>query len=117
MAKERIDLRKELHDYREAFHLIQRVPCSKEQNQAFQQILKNGGKLPDGVFPFVFDSGLVSDEFYTIYKPDLTPEEKEEYLTLKRLSLLKTIKNCVLFFTVLTIVGIIAYLYIMLISM
>ena len=118
MAKEKIDLREELRAYKFEFDLLQKIPCSKQENKEYQKILKNGGVLPDGVFAYVYDSGETSTtEFYTVYETDLTETEITEYLTYKKLSLIKTIKNCIMFFTVLTIIGMIAYFFIMMNAM
>lgn len=80
--------------------------------------MKNGGVLPEGVYAYVYDDGETSTtEFYTIYETDLTESEISEYLTYKKLSLIKTIKNCIMFFTVLTIIGMIAYFFILMNAM
>lgn len=76
--------------------------------------MKDGGVLPKGVFAYVYDSGETSTtEFYTVYETDLTESEVKEYLTYKKLSLIKTIKNCIMFFTVLTIIGMVTYFFIL----
>ena len=114
MAKEKIDLRKELRSYKFEFDLLQKIPCSKQENKEYQKLLKDGGVLPKGVFAYVYDSGETSTtEFYTVYETDLTESEVIEYLTYKKLSLIKTIKNCIMFFTVLTIIGMVAYFFIL----
>lgn len=108
---EKIDLRNTLRDYRFDFDLLQKIPCSKQENAEYEKILKEGGTLPEGVFAYEYDYGQTStSEFYTIYEPDLTEHEITEYLTYIKLKFLRTIKNCVLFFTVLTVIGMIAYL-------
>jgi hypothetical protein len=77
--------------------------------------LKNGEKLPDGVFGYEYNDGEVSkSEFYTIYEADLSEAEIEEYLTCKQLSMINTIKKCVLFFTILAAIGIVACLFMLL---
>lgn len=111
MAKEKVDLIKELHSYKFEFDLLQRIPCSKQENEEYRKLLSVGGTLPEGVFSYVFDNGQNTGEFYTIYEPDLTEAEIAEYLTYKKLGLLKTIKNCIVFFTVLTVIGIFAGLF------
>ena len=114
MAKEKINLRDELRSHKFEFDLLQKIPCTKQENMEYQKLLKDGGTLPEGVYAYVYDSGATSTtEFYTVYEPDLTESETREYLTYKQLSLIRTIKNCVMFFTVLTIIGIIAYFLIM----
>ncbi len=115
-------LRNALRSYRFEFNLLQKVPCSKQENKEYQKLLKDGGTLPEGVYAYVYSTGETSTtEFYTVYEPDLTESEKAEYLTYEKLDLLetikdciKTIKGCVVFFTTLAIIGIIAYLIIML---
>ena len=43
---------------------------------------------------YINEKGKVSvKEFYTVYEPDLTEAELEEYLKYKELSILNTIKN------------------------
>lgn len=118
MAKETIDLRKELRSYKYEFGLLQKIPCSKQENKQYQKLLKDGGVLPEGVFAYLYDDGVTSStEFYTIYETDLTETEVTEYLTYKKLSFIRTIKNCIMFFTVLTIIGMIAYFSILMDAM
>ena len=118
MAKEKRNLRDELRSYKFEFDLLQKIPCSKQENKDYQNLLKNGGVLPAGVYAYVYDDGETSTtEFYTIYETDLTESEISEYLTYKKLSLIKTIKNCIMFFTVLTIIGMIAYFFILMNAM
>ena len=114
MAKEKINLRDELRAHKFEFDLLQKIPRTKQENTEYQQLLKNGGTLPEGIFAYVYDTGETStSEFYTIYETDLSESEIREYLTYKQLSLIKTIKNCILFFTVLTIIGMVAYFLIL----
>lgn len=110
MAKEIKDLREELCDYKYEFDLLQRIPCTNEENKQYQRILKETGTLPDGVYAYVYDTDETSTtQFYRIYETDLSDAEIQEYLTYKKLSLIKTIKNCAMFFTILTIISMIAY--------
>ncbi len=113
MAKEKIDLRKKLRAHKFEFGLLQKIPCSREENKEYESILKNGGSLPEGVRAYVYDNGEAStNEFYTVYEPELTEAEIREYLTYKQLSLIKTIKNCVVFFTALTVIAMIVYFFV-----
>lgn len=109
MAKEKVNLRDKLRSYKLEFDLLQEIPCSKEENKEYEKLLNNGEPLPDGVYSCVDADGTTSKtEFYTIYESDLSESEKIEYLTYKKLSLLKTIKNCVVFFTILIVIGLVA---------
>lgn len=49
-----------------------------------------------------------SNKFYTVKDSGLTEDEKRLYMELKKLEYIKTIKNCVLFFTVTAVIGLIA---------
>ena len=113
MAKEKINLRDELREHKFEFDLLQKIPCTRKENKEYQNLLKNGGTLPEGVYAYFYSNEPSTTEFYTIYETDLTESEIREYLTYKQLSLIRTIKNCVMFFTVLTIIGMIAYFLIM----
>ena len=108
MAKEIINLRNELRSHKFQFDLLQKIPCSAQENKKYQDILKAGGTLPEGIFAYVSANGEeFTTQFYTIYETDLTEAEIQEYLTYKQLSLIRTIKNCVVFFTALTVTGMI----------
>lgn len=113
MAKEKIDLRAELREHKYEFDLLQKIPCTKEENQKYRKLVREKQSLPEGVYADCdYDVSLM--EFYTIYEPDLSAAEIQEYLTYKQLSLIRTIKNCVVFFTVLTVIGLIASFFLML---
>ena len=105
MAKQKIDIKQKLRSYKFEFDLLQKIPCSQEENKAYLDLLKAGQPLPEGVFRYEYQSGIESDEFYTVYEPELTADEIAEYLTYRKLHMLRTIKNCVVFFVVLTIVS------------
>ncbi len=103
------DLKRMLRMYRFEFGLLQEEACSMDENEAFAKTLQEGGTLPEGVAPYVYDDGEESGKiFCRVYESDLTPEETAEYLTYQKLKLLRTIKNCVVFFTVLTVIGLIS---------
>lgn len=48
------------------------------------------------------------NKFYTVKDSGLTEDERRLYMELKKLEYIKTIKNCVLFFTVTAVIGLIA---------
>ena len=105
MAKEKINLRNELRLYKFDFDLLQKIPCSKKDNKKYEKLLKDGEVLPEGVFAYGYETGDASTtEFYTVYEADLTEAEIVEYLTYKKLSMLRTIQNCILVLTVSSII-------------
>ena len=48
------------------------------------------------------------NKFYTVKDSGLTEDERRLYMELKKLKHIKTIKNCILFFTVTAVIGLIA---------
>lgn len=103
MAINRKDLRTELRTMRFEFDLLQRIPCSEEENRAFKRYLEDGVDLPQGVFRYRNADGKNSDsEFYTVYEPDLTEREIKEFLTMRKLQILKSIKTTVAVFGAIT---------------
>ena len=118
MKKEILNLHEQLRNHRFDYDLLQKLPCSKKENKEYAKLLKDNGALPDGVYAYVYENGEVSNtEFYTVYETDLTETERTEYLMYKKLEYLRTMKNCAMFFTVLTIIEIFAALIIALIIM
>ena len=114
MAKEKVDVREKLTEYKLEFGMLEKKPCTKPENEAYLNLLKNGGVLPDGVFRYENADGEKTDEFYTTCASDLTETEIQEYLTYQKLKYIKTIKNCAVFFTALTIVGMVCSFLLML---
>ena len=113
MAKEKINLRNELRLYKFDFDLLQKIPCSKKDNKKYEKLLKDGGVLPEGVFAYGYETGDASTtEFYTVYEADLTEAEIVEYLTYKKLSILRTIQNCILVLTVSSIIYMVVNIFV-----
>ena len=113
MAKEKINLRNELRLYKFDFDLLQKIPCSKKDNKKYEKLLKDGEVLPEGVFAYGYETGDASTtEFYTVYEADLTEAEIVEYLTYKKLSMLRTIQNCILALTVSSIIYMVVSIFV-----
>ena len=108
MSRTPKDLKEELHSYKFEFDVLQKIPCSAKENKEYKKILKDGGALPEGIYPYILTDGTASDsDFYTIYENGLSKDEMDEYLKYRKLKLLKTIKNCIVFFMVLQILSIV----------
>lgn len=106
MANEKNRIRDELQNYKFEFGLLKKVPCTLQESKEYEKILKDGGVLPEGIH---VDQNPYEGSFYTIHEADLTDAEISEYLTYKQLSLVRTIKSCAVFFTTLTIIGLLLY--------
>ena len=113
MAKEKINLREELRLYKFDFDLLQKIPCTKQENKKYQKLLKEGGVLPEGVFAYGHGTDDVSTtEFYTVYETDLTDSEITEYLTYRKLGMLRTIQNCILVLTISSIIYMVVSIFV-----
>ena len=67
MAKEPIDMKKNLQNIWLDMHFLQDIACSKEENKQFRQLKKNGEALPDGIREYQDVNGVVTGEFFRIY--------------------------------------------------
>lgn len=113
MAKNKVDLKKELRNFYLEALLLQKIDCSNEENKKYSQMKKNNEPLPSGVYEYEMENGLGTGTFYTEYKQDLTQEEKLEYIAFKQLKMINTIKNCTVFFTVLTVVSLLITFFVL----
>ena len=109
--KEKVNPKAELQNLRQEYRLSQRVPCSKEDNKKYAQMVKDGQPLPAGVYDYKYEN--TESEYYTIYTPDISADELAELLTYKKLGYLRTIKNCAVYFVVLSVIALCAYLIIL----
>ena len=110
-SKEKINPKAELQSLRQEYRITQRVPCSKEDNKKYAQMVKDGIPLPAGVYEHQYENA--ESEYYTIYEPDISADELLEMLTYKKLGYLRTIKNCAVYFVVLSVIALCAYLIIL----
>ena len=95
-------------------NVIPVTDCSHEENICFTKLLKEEKPLPDGVYPFHTEEGEL---FYDVNDPDVimfyrreevSETERTELVLLKTYEALKTIKGCVIFFTVLIVLNLLA---------
>ena len=98
-------LTEELEKLKYDLGILKEVNCPTEETKAFRKLLEEGKPLPEGVLQHNADDEPEYATFYRVEKTDLSPEELSQYIEYKRLKSLITIKNCVVFFTVLTIIS------------
>ena len=102
-------LTKELEQLRHDLGILQEVDCSVEENEKYRKMLQENETLPDGI---VRREGEVEyASFYRLEKTILSKEELAEYLQCRQLKAIETIKKCVVFFTVLTIISLVCALF------
>ena len=82
--------------------LLRFIPCSQEENEHYKQINQSGGQLPEWI------GWNQSYQSYGQYEDvPFSPEERSEYLELKKLNDINAIKKWVTFFGILTIISLI----------
>lgn len=107
----KINPEKELQDFRQEYQVAQGLFCSEKDNEKFAQMVQDGIPLPNGIYEY--KDGSAEKIFYKVCAPDLSADEITELLTYKKLGYLRTIKNCLVYFVTLTIIGFCAYLIIL----
>ena len=105
MSKQVVDIRADIHRAKLDANLLQKIPLSAEENKDLLKLIKEGQELPEGVFRSVDFDGMELDTFYVLYDPQLTERETREYIELLQYEELKTIRKCVVFFTVLAAIS------------
>lgn len=96
---------------RELNLLDKAIPCTEEEIEMCERALEVDGRLPSGIFYSVFNGNY---GYYKIEDYFRDREDRKYLLTLQRTKYLRTIKNCVVFFTVTAVIGIVAYIFSML---
>ena len=100
------EARSYLRQYRREAGLEKLVDCTDKENMKYLDMINSGQPLPDGIIRQVTENDKSTDYFYKQFKSSLSDAEQLEYLSHIQIRLLKTIKNCLVFFVVLTILGI-----------
>lgn len=100
-------LRNSLNNLRQEFQITQKLPCSKEDEKKYSQLIAEGHALPDNIVVSK-DYGMGNEviyRFYVVKDSGLSSDEMSEYIMLKQLQNIRTIKNCVVFFTILSVIS------------
>ena len=99
-------LKKELMQLRYEYGTMEQINCTEEQNAEYRQLSKENKPLPPRVFCRNSDPASEYASFYTVSEMDLSTEQLNEYLQYRQLKTLTSIKKCMVFFTVLTVIAI-----------
>ena len=97
MKKARDDMKSLLCD----LGALIKQPCTDEENKQFDMLKKQKQRLPEDVYPYE-----QSDGYYRLVKSDLTDDEINRLIMLKQTQYLYTIRNCLIFFVVLSVIAI-----------
>lgn len=94
-----IDQRRLLYEELQKYDLVDIEYCNDEENKKFNAMAEND--IPDNV------EKSPGTKYYHRYVSVLSDEEKKLFLMAKQLSNLNIIKNCLILFVILTIIGLI----------
>ena len=102
-----------LDEYRLRYELYDHIECTKEENKEYENLSEQGKSLPEDIYPIdsywsILKNGANS-KFLKLVRTDLTEAEIMELLMYKKLDALITIRNCVVFFTALTVISLILF--------
>lgn len=97
-------IKDEIEEYKLECGFIKIIPCSNKENKEYEKIAEEGRAFPENVKPYTYYDGTRSGEYYKVHEENLSFDERLEYLAYKKLSLLQTIRNCVI---ALLIIGIV----------
>lgn len=97
-------IEQQIIDTEDLLKLLKKIPCTKEEIEMCERTFESNGRFPDGMF--YGDTGYYKVEDYFRDR-----EDRKYLLNLQRTKYLKTIKNCVMFFTVSAVIGIITYIF------
>ena len=92
---------KTMQELRAEFKQLVRVPCSDEDAKKYRECMKDGTSLPTGI-EYSISYGVNNEVEYSFYT--IKSKLSEEELKFTQLEMINTIKNCLLFFVILTIV-------------
>ena len=99
------NIKEQLDEYRLKYDLYDQRLCTDEENKAYRELLKQGENLPEDIYPIdasLEDMNITGKtKFLELLRTELTQAEIMEYLMYQKLDMLTTIRNCIVFFTVL----------------
>ena len=103
--------RETLNALRMTVGFVKKVSCTSKEIKEYTKKWKNGEELPGGIYR---DPGYDSEAtFYRVQESDLTEKEREEYLTLLRLTRLQSINRHLVFYTTFIILCIVVWFLIL----
>ena len=107
-----MDAKEELEELRIKYNTFSKKECDEETSKKYDKMLD--GKHPEGILPedveYEFDYDNQRYKYYYGSQSELNKDEIQEFIGYKTIKLLTTIKNCVLFFTICTVIGAICFI-------
>ena len=109
MAKIIHDLKEKIKSKDEQLGTWTREYCVGEEFDTIKSLYDENKQLPKGVSHDVIieQDGKRVDRFYRFVTVELSDDEWKEYIALKQYMDIHTIKNCVVFFTVIAVISLV----------
>ena len=113
------DLKQEMNQLKMDLGIVKKAYCNQEEQEIFKRMEKEGKRISGEKYGEVFADGE-NNTYYRNVEEDLPKEKIEELIAYQQISslksiknLLETIKNCAIFFVVLSIISILMWFLIM----
>ena len=100
-------LTKELTELKYQLGILESTDCTESESEQYRKLLIEGSPLPKGVYVKDPEIDKKWADFHIVTETKLSKEALNDYIQYKQLSTLLTIKKCVVFFTVLTIISLV----------
>ena len=106
-----ISMKDTLANYYVEYGIKKECPCFESEKSIIAKMLSDSVSLGDEIYQY--RNTKKHGKYYKL-KSILSPDETLDYLTFKQIDLLKTIKNCLVFFVTIIVIGLFAGLLILL---
>lgn len=92
------DLKSELRERQINLGLLPKIYCDRDETETFHNLEKSKQPLPE-------DVGIDGTGYYRCGESDLSGDEIRQLLLFRQIQYLRTIKNCAIYFVVISITG------------
>ncbi|HAN21227.1 MAG: hypothetical protein A2Y15_06690 [Clostridiales bacterium GWF2_36_10] len=86
--------------------LMEKQPCTSEEIEEIRKLKKEKKPLPDGIIEELYGMECI---YYRWIKPEISQEEINNFLLLKRTVYLRTIKNVSIIFGVVCVISLFVF--------
>lgn len=99
--------------YKAKLGLANAVMCTKAQNDELNETVKRGEKLPNNIFAYDFIEDINYYKFVIYNEDSSSIDQIDDYLKYKKLCDLQTIKKCMVYFTTLSVICLVGFLFLL----
>ena len=100
-----MSLKQKLTSYRKENHILEKITVPEDDSKKYLDMIANNQPLPEGIYKATdYNSGKTYFYYWSDTK-ELSQDELLELILHAQLKSINTIKKCVIFFAVLTIIS------------